>query len=129
MNVVQGKIRPIHDNILVVEMSFDEQKTSSGIILRSDDGKTEGIRPRWAKIWAIGPEQDHVKVGEWALVEHGRWTRGVTVKDETGAEIVIRRVDPNAVLALADEKPADIEIGESYSNDSPMTIRPEDFMR
>jgi len=89
MNVVKGKLIPIRDNVLVTDMNFAEQKTAGGIIVRSDDGKNEGIRPRWCKVWAVGPEQHEVVVGEWILVEHGRWTRGVTVQDENGKEIVI----------------------------------------
>ena len=108
---VKGKLTPIRDNVLVVNMSFDEQKTAAGIIVRSDDGKSEGIKPRWAKVWAIGPEQKDVKLGEWILVEHGRWTRGVLFEDETGTEITFRRVDPECILATADERPSDITLG------------------
>ena len=43
MNVVKGKITPLRDNVLVVDMSFNEQKTASGIVIRSDDGKSEGV--------------------------------------------------------------------------------------
>lgn len=109
MNVVKGKLTPLRDNVLVTDMSFEEQKTSSGIIIQSDDGKSHGVKPRWAKVWAIGPEQEDVKVGDWIYVEHGRWTRGVTV-DQDGQEIVIRRVDPSAILLSAEEKPNDVYI-------------------
>lgn len=112
MNVVQGKIIPIRDNVLIVDMDFGEQKTSSGIILRSDDGKSEGVKPRWGRVWAIGPEQKDVKVGEWILVEHGRWTRGITVEDENGDEIIIRRVEVKSIMASADEKPSDVQLGQ-----------------
>ncbi len=43
------KIRAIHDHVIVTGMNFSERKTSSGIILRSDDGKSHGIRPRWGQ--------------------------------------------------------------------------------
>lgn len=119
---------PIGENIIVSDMSFEEQKTASGIILKSDDGKTHGIRPRWAKVYAIGPEQKDVSVGEWILVEHGRWTRGIKIDDGTG-EKVIRKVDVHAILASADEPPKDIYIGQEYSHGSVVDIKPEDFMR
>ena len=54
MNVVKGKIVPIRDGVIISDMNFDEQKTASGIIIKSDDGKSEGVRPRWGKVWAIG---------------------------------------------------------------------------
>lgn len=111
MNAIKGNIKPLKDNVLVTEMNFDEQKTASGIIIRSDDGKAHGVKPRWAKVWAIGPEQNDVKVGEWILVEHGRWTRGVVVEDQ-GQEITIRKVDNNSILLQTDEKPNDVYLGK-----------------
>ncbi len=110
MNIVDGKLKPLGDNILVTDMSFDEQKTASGIVILSDDGKTQGVKPRWCKVWAIGPEQQDVQVGDWIFVEHGRWTRGVIVKEDN-KEIIIRRVDPEAVLLQSEEKPNDVYLG------------------
>ena len=111
MNVVQGKIIPIRDNVLVTDMNFDVRVSAGGIVLPSDDGKSEGVRHRWARVWAIGPQQQDVKVGEWILLEHGRWTRGITVALEDGTEIVIRRDDINAILMVTDENPGDNTFG------------------
>ena len=97
-------IRALHDWVLVSEMNFKERTTSSGIILHADDGTTAGIRPRWGEVYAVGPEQQHVKVGQWICVAHGRWTRGVRIKDTTG-EHTIRRVDPEDILLVSDESP------------------------
>lgn len=107
MNVVKGTIKPIRDHVLVTNMDFGETRTASGLVILSDDGKSEGIRHRWGEVWAVGPEQKDVKVGDWILVEHGRWTRGIKVQDETGDEIVIRRIDVPAILMVSDEKPDD----------------------
>lgn len=104
MNVIKGNVKPIRKNILVSDMNFDAVTTAGGIYIPGDDGKTRGVKPRWAKVWAIGPEQQDVKVGDWILVEHGRWTRGIKV-EEDGNEITIRRVDTEAVLVIADYKP------------------------
>jgi co-chaperonin GroES (HSP10) len=112
MRKVRGIVKPLRNNVLVTDMSFDEQKTSSGIIIRSDDGKTHGIRPRWCRVWAVGPEQETIGVGKWVLVEHGRWTRGVIMVTEQGEEFTIRRVDPEAILLESDEKPSDVYIGQ-----------------
>jgi co-chaperonin GroES (HSP10) len=106
MNVVKGKIIPIKDNVLVSDMNFSEEVSKVGIILRSQDGKSEGIKPRWGRVWAIGPEQQDVKVGDWILLEHGRWTRGITV-EEDGKEIVIRRIDLKAMLLHSKEQPSE----------------------
>lgn len=127
MNVVKGKIIPLNDSVIISDMHFDEIKTTSGIIIRSDDGKSEGIKPRWGKVWAIGPKQVDVKVGEWILVEHGRWTRGVTVEDEEGNQTVIRRVDVKNILATADERPNDVQFGSHSSTEQGQVFRPEMF--
>ena len=44
MNVVKGKINPIRDNVLITDMEFGEERTTTGIIVRSLNGKTEGIK-------------------------------------------------------------------------------------
>jgi co-chaperonin GroES (HSP10) len=106
MTVVKGKLVPIRNNILITEMEFGERKIGS-IIVQSDDGKSEGVRHRWGKVWAIGPEQTDVKVGEWILLEHGRWSRGATIELEDGSELVVRRADPNGILMVSDDKPDD----------------------
>lgn len=104
---VKGKIIPIKDNVLVSDMDFDMQKTASGILITSDNGKAEGIYPRWGKVWAIGPDQSDVQIGEWVLVEHGRWTRTIEFELEDETIVELRRVDTKAILASADEKPLD----------------------
>ena len=65
MNPISEKISAFGDRILVTEMEFGMEKTKSGILLHSDDGKGSGVHPRWAKVYAIGPTQTNVKVGDW----------------------------------------------------------------
>ena len=66
--------------------------------------KSSGIRPRWAKVYAIGPEQHDVVPDQWILIEHGRWTRGINVEIDDVA-FTIRRVDADAIMAVSDEQP------------------------
>jgi co-chaperonin GroES (HSP10) len=126
MNTVKGSITPLRDNILVVDMDFQEQKTASGIIIQSDDGKGHGVKPRWAKVWAVGPEQKEVSIGEWVYVEHGRWTRKVTIDDGDGVKD-FQKVETKSILAVTDERPNDFYIGTEYGHGDTATIRPEDF--
>ena len=111
MSKVTGKLIPIRDNVLVTDMNFDSRISAGGIILPSDDGKSEGVRHRWGRVWAIGPEQQDVKIGEWILLEHGRWTRGVTVVQDDGTEIIIRRADTKGILMISDDDPGDNTFG------------------
>jgi len=128
MAVIKGKIVPIRDNILVTDMNFDARVTAGGIVLPSDDGKSEGVRHRWGRVWAIGPEQKDVSVGEWILLEHGRWTRGIKVENEDGNEIVIRRADLKAILMVSDEDPGDNTFG-MHSKVSHASFDPASFAR
>ena len=119
---VIGKIVPIRDKVLVSDMNFDSQKTFSGIIIPSDNGKVRGIHPRWAKVFAVGPEQKEVKVGEWILVEHGRWTRGIAYEVSDDEILELRMVDNAAILMSADEPPEDavfaFQVGAPAENTS-----------
>lgn len=98
---VVKSIKPLHDSIIVKDMNFEERRTSSGLILVNDDGKNSGIRPRWAQVYSVGPDQTDVKVGQWICVAHGRWTRGIKIVDDTG-EHTIRRVDNDDILLVSD---------------------------
>ena len=103
---IKGKsLRPLKNGVIVSDMNFGERKLASGIILASDDGKSAGVRPRWCKVWAIGPEQEDVTKGEWILMEHGRWGRAFDLDLEGQDTIRLWRADPEAILAVSDEKP------------------------
>ena len=97
-------VKALHDHIIISDMDFKGRQLASGIILPGDDGKSSGIRPRWGKVWAVGPEQHDVKVGQWIMLEHGRWTRGFKV-EINGEEMVLRRADPPAVIFVSDTDP------------------------
>lgn len=97
-------IRALHDHVIVTEMEFTGRKLSSGVILLNDNGTTAGIRPRWGKVYAVGPEQTEIKVGQWVCVAHGRWTRGLDVEDDEGKK-TIRRIDPKDILLTSNEMP------------------------
>lgn len=98
------KVRPLNKDVLVSDMDFGEVTLKSGIILRSDDGQAHGVKPRWAKVYKIGPEQQDVKEGQWILIEHGRWTRKIKIDDGTGVK-EIQKVDIDAILAVSDDAP------------------------
>lgn len=100
-------LRPLKDTVLVTDMVFKERKLNSGLILLNDNGTTAGIRPRWGRIYAVGPDQKDYSVGDWICVAHGRWTRGVEIEDSEGTVITIRKVDPKDILLISDEQPSD----------------------
>lgn len=127
---VNGFVRAIRNRVLVSDMHFGEQTTSSGLIIRSDDGTTRGIYPRWAKVYDKGPDnKDDYKIGDWILVEHGRWTRGFTIKNDRDGLVELRMVEAESILMYSEEKPSGLQIGNEYSNGQGADIRPEDFMK
>lgn len=107
-------LRALHDWILVADMQFTERFTQSGIVLPNDNGTGSGIRPRWGRVYATGPRQDLVRIGQWICVAHGRWTRGIEVEDAAGVR-TIRRVDPKDVLLVSDEMPQDDTMSEAIN--------------
>lgn len=109
MTVVKGEVIPLHDRVLISDMEFGDEVSTGGIIVKSDNGKAHGVKPRWGKVWAVGPKQQDVKVGEWICIEHGRWTRTFEIEQEDGSILEIRGVDLNAIMLAADEKPAGVQ--------------------
>jgi len=96
------KILPLYDSVIVSDMMFEERVSQGGIIIPNDDMKDSGIRPRWAKVYAIGPDQKDIKVGQYILISHGRWTRGIKIDDGDSIK-TIRKVDNNDILMVSDE--------------------------
>ena len=101
---VDHDITPLKKRVLVSDMHFGERKSAGGIILMDDDGSAEGIHPRWAKVYAIGKEQEDVEVGQWLMIAHGRWSRAFKVKKD-GVELEVRMIDENDILLVSDTEP------------------------
>ena len=95
-------LQPLGNTVIVCDMKFDVRISNGGILLPNDDMKSSGIRPRWAKVYAVGPEQKDIQVGQYILISHGRWTRGIKIEDDDGVK-VIRKVDNNEILLISDE--------------------------
>ena len=98
-------IQPTKNNVLVKDREFGERMTVGGIIIIDDDKKGQGIRPRWAQVVAVGPKQEDVVPGEYILVAHGRWSRGIDMTDENGETTTVRLIDPKDMLMSSDEPP------------------------
>jgi len=109
----RGRVQAIRDTVIVEEMRFGMRTTGKGLILLSDDGVDRGIVPRWAKVYSVGPDQTDIQVGQYVLVSHGRWTRGIEVTDpETEETTTVRRVDVNDILMVSDTLVEDETLGK-----------------
>ena len=100
---VENDITPLKKRVLVSDMQFGATKSKGGIIILDDDGTEAGIHPRWAKVYAVGDQQEDVKVGQWVLVAHGRWSRALKVKKKD-VELEVRMIDENDILLVSDDK-------------------------
>jgi len=99
------KVRALRNKVLVSDLERG-MRVVNGIFIPDDNGKSEGIRPRWAKVYSIGENVTDIEVGQWILIEHGRWTRmfnvGLPAEDKTE----LWGVDwPDAVLLASDQDP------------------------
>jgi co-chaperonin GroES (HSP10) len=121
--IARNRLQPLNDSVVVADMTFDERITTGGIVLLNDNGKGSGIRPRWAQVYAVGPEQKDVAVGQWICVAHGRWTRGIDIEDELGKQ-TLRRVDPNDILLVSNEQPQD----ETFSDAVHIDKKPDHML-
>lgn len=112
--ISKQQLKPLNDAVIVSDMNFDERLSTGGIVLVKDNGKSSGIRPRWGRVYAVGPQQKDIKVGTWICVEHGRWTRGIEIEDENGPQ-TIRRVDPKDIMMESDEFPQDTTFSDAIN--------------
>lgn len=103
----RAQLKPLNDTVIIGDMNFEERLSTGGIVLVKDNGKSSGIRPRWGRVYAVGPDQHNIRVGTWICVEHGRWTRGLEIQDEQGLQ-TLRRVDPKDIMLESDEEPKDV---------------------
>lgn len=103
------KLRATGDNILCTDADFGDHVTESGIVIKSTMGQSQGITPRWFRVFEVGPEIEFLNPGQWVLVEYGRWADGISVQDErfdTDDNIKeVWKIDPAGCLVIADEKP------------------------
>ena len=112
---VDHDITPLKKRVLVSKMHFGETKSKGGIILIDDDGSEGGIHPRWAEVYAIGKDQEDVKVGQWVMVSHGRWSRALKVKKDN-VELEVRIIDEDDILLVSDEEPEQNRKQAGYVN-------------
>ncbi len=104
--------RPIKDNVFVCDLDSGPHITAAGIILPDDNMSESGIRPRWGKVWAIGPDVQDIKVGEWVFIEHGRWTNSIDIQFAEGRIRVWKIEWPKAALLAASDDPREKHLSD-----------------
>lgn len=93
------------NTIVAVDIESTGEKKKNGIYIPAEGFSSRGIRPRWCKIYKVGSDITSVKVGEWAYVEHGRWTYAIDTTDDNGEPLKVWILDEKAIMAVTDEQP------------------------
>ena len=96
-----GTLNPIDDHVLIYNIETTDEKVRNGIIILDEESNERGIRARWAQVYKVGPNQTEIQPDQWVLIEHGRWTRGITLDDGN----TYRKADVNCIMLVSDEKP------------------------
>ena len=63
----------------------------------------------------MGNQQEDVKVGQWLMIAHGRWSRAFKVAKE-GVELEVRMVDENDILLVSEDEPDSNRMQAGYVN-------------
>ena len=102
-------LKVFKNRVIVTEIEFGNKITKNGLILVDDDGKSHGIKSRWAKVWKVGPDVKDLVVGDYVLLKHGRWTRFFNIDTEEGI-LRVGMIDyPDAVLLISKERPDNLD--------------------
>src|SRR5258708_2612002 len=103
-------VRPTHAGVIIdiIDRNVTQKDLGGGKILHllSDDSFVErvhnsmehkhpGIRPRWARVLAVGPdvEDDDVKIGDLILCDTLKWGRKFPLGRDNGQIIYIWRIE------------------------------------
>lgn len=101
---MQSNLTPLGSKVIGVLIdTFGVKQKSSGLYIIDADGTDNAVKPRWFKITHIGPEQTDVKVGEYVLVAHGRWSRGFNIPGSGDEKFY--HLDEEEILIVSDTLP------------------------
>jgi hypothetical protein len=101
-------ITPIRDKVLAKMLEpVGDERTMNGIILTEKNLGEESIRPRWFEILSVGPEQTEMAAGEFVLVPHGRWSRGIDLDNTLREADKIFLLDNESLMGKSDVNPLD----------------------
>lgn len=102
---VDGDVRPLPNDVLITNMEQGDYISTGGIIRLDDNGRGNGIRPRWCQVYKVGSNIDYIEPGQFILVPHGRWTYGIPVDLPDGRTFYLQKVDVKEIMVVSDEIP------------------------
>ena len=109
------KIQALKGKVLVTDLERGS-RVINGIIIPDDNGKSEGIRPRWGKVYSVGDDITDIVPNQWILVDNGRWTRMLKVKEDDGNYVQLWGVEwPDSVMLVSDTEPEESVIFSKWA--------------
>ena len=99
------EVKALKGKVLVTDLERGSRMIG-GIIIPDDNGKSEGLRPRWGRVHAVGEDVTEIVPGQWVLIEQNRWTRMLKIKDDADNATMLWGVEwPESVMLVSDEDP------------------------
>ena len=97
------KLKAMRDKILaeMIDEPGEEKTTEGGIIITEKDGTEGAVRPRWFKVYSKGDDIDWLSEGSYVLVDHGRWSNGMTID----TDLKVYLLDNKDCLMVSDTDP------------------------
>jgi hypothetical protein len=89
----------------MLEPVGQERTTRGGVIVVEKDMDESAIRPRWFEVTHVGPEQEDVTVGQYVLMPHGRWSRGIDLAGSRQIQDMVFLLDNDSILGTSDVNP------------------------
>jgi co-chaperonin GroES (HSP10) len=99
------QVKALKGKVLVTDLERGS-RVVNGIIIPDDNGKSEGIRPRWGRVYSVGEDVTEIVPGQWILIENGRWTRMIKVREDDGSYTQLWGVEwPKSAMMVCDTDP------------------------
>lgn len=92
-------IRPLRERVIAELKGLGGRYTAGGLFIPDENRKDSGIRARWAQVHYIGEGVRDVRIGDYVLVSHGRWSREFEV-DHEGQQVKMVMLDNKEILAI-----------------------------
>lgn len=101
------QIYPLRDKVLgrMLDPVGGTKTTTGGVIVVEHNMTDSAIRPRWFEVTHVGPDQKDVSVGQYVLMPHGRWSRGIDVDGTHRVEDFLFLLDHNDMMGVQDVNP------------------------
>ena len=105
------KLKPLPGKLVCVSLEVGFRTSAGGIVLTDDNDMSageRGVRPRWFQVVNVNVDTnpDDIKIGDYVLVEHGRWSKrftGSADMREVGNNYSI--VEEKSVMMVSEDPP------------------------